>query len=145
MMTFELLGRRPSTLKASDLTKTSHALARALRMRKPHHASLQFASEKRMHRLNREWMGRNCSTDVLSFPSADVPVGKSEPVEMGDIVVCAPYAAREAKRRAIAPREELIRLIVHGTLHLAGYDHATAKDEERMFGLQEQIVEHVYE
>jgi probable rRNA maturation factor len=63
--------------------------------------------------------------------------------ELGDIII-APSVAREgAKRRAIGLTEELVRLIVHGTLHLMGYDHADAKTEERMFSIQEGIVERV--
>lgn len=145
MMTFELVGRRPSVLRPRDVAKTATALSYALHLRRPHRASLRFVGESAMQKLNRESMGKNCSTDVLSFPAGEIPVGRSEPVEMGDIVICPTYARREAKRRGIPPREELLRLLVHGTLHLAGYDHATARQEEQMFGLQEDILERAYE
>jgi probable rRNA maturation factor len=60
---------------------------------------------------------------------------------LGDIAVCVPYAKREAARRGMTLREELLRLIAHGVLHLSGFDHATAKEEEKMFGLQERVVD----
>jgi probable rRNA maturation factor len=78
----------------------------------------------------------NRPTDVLSFSSEDAGY-------LGDLAICVPYASREAKRRAIPVTEELVRLLVHGTLHLSGYDHATAKQEEVMFRLQERIVESI--
>lgn len=103
-----------------------------------------------MKELNRAYRGKNCPTDVLSFHAADrmhdqFPAVRTrgEDEEIGDIVICAAVAKREAARRFISAREEIVRLLVHGTLHLAGYDHARSADEEKMFRLQEMIVESV--
>jgi len=63
--------------------------------------------------------------------------------ELGDLAVCTQVAVREAKRRKIDPAEELVRLLAHGTLHLAGMDHATERDERRIFKMQEAIIEKV--
>ena len=63
--------------------------------------------------------------------------------ELGDIVICPSYATREAKRRAISAREELLRLMIHGVLHLKGYDHATEDEEMVMFRLQEELLERI--
>lgn len=108
---------------------------------------VRFVSLAEMQRLNRIHRKKDRPTDVLSFAAEE---GKPFPHperdaerELGDLVVCAPYAVREARRRLIAPREELVRLIVHGVMHLAGWDHATQKEEDRMFALQERIVERV--
>lgn len=110
---------------------------------------LTFVSEEKMKELNRVYRGKNCPTDVLSFgaegSSRSFVQGDrgTEDRELGDIAICPKVAIREAKRRSIDPGEELARLITHGVLHLAGMDHATPREERRMFALQEAIVEKV--
>jgi probable rRNA maturation factor len=104
--------------------------------------SIRFVTEGEMKKLNRQFRGKDRATDVLSFATEEALAVEGER-EAGDLVVCPAYAEREARRRAIRPREELVRLVVHGTLHLAGMDHATEPDEARMFRLQERVVEQV--
>lgn len=107
--------------------------------------AIRFVSEAEIAKLNAAYRGKRKPTDVLSF-SVDTTLPKTprgEEKEYGDIVIAAAYARREAKRRGIRLPEELTRLVVHGTLHLLGYDHATEKDEVRMFGLQEEIIERI--
>lgn len=101
-----------------------------------------------MKQMNKRHRGRNAPTDVLSFSVEEgsrvvLPKSKVEPKEMGDIFICSSFAKREAKRRGIPVSEEMVRLLVHGTMHLMGFDHATEKDEHKMFRLQEEIVEQV--
>jgi probable rRNA maturation factor len=107
---------------------------------------IRFVSRTEIQKLNRIHRRMNKPTDVLSFSSTEggaFPVGKEKEREAGDLVICPAYASVEAKRRSMSVVEELVRLIVHGTLHLAGMDHATLKDEEKMFALQERIIENV--
>lgn len=80
--------------------------------------SITFLGRDAMRRLNAEHKGYDRPTDVLSFALAD-PSGRT----VGDVYVCAWVAAREARARGIALRQELIRLIVHGTLHALGREH----------------------
>ena len=80
--------------------------------------SVTFLGRDAMRRLNAEHLGHDRPTDVLSFALAG-PSGHT----VGDIYVCAWVAAREARSRGITVREELIRLVVHGTLHALGYEH----------------------
>lgn len=105
--------------------------------------SLSFITPLRMRRLNRQYRSKDRPTDVLSFSvtegDAFPAIRAKETAELGDIFVCPAMATREAKRRGIPLEEELVRLVVHGTLHLLGYDHATEADEDRMFALQERI------
>ena len=70
--------------------------------------------------LNRRWRRKNRSTDVLAFPA-----GESGDAFLGDIVISVPYATRQARRRGDTPFREMDRLLVHGYLHLLGYDHET--------------------
>lgn len=107
--------------------------------------SIRIASGSEIARLNRTYRDANRPTDVLSFGAADDrsaratrPTGGEK--EWGDIVIAPSVAAREAKKRKIPLAEELIRLAVHGALHLLGYDHATPRDERRMFRFQERAV-----
>jgi probable rRNA maturation factor len=71
-----------------------------------------------MQRLNREWMGHDRPTDVLSF-ALQGPEG----ILLGDVYICPAVARRQAVEFGVPPREELLRLVVHGTLHLLGHDH----------------------
>lgn len=86
--------------------------------RRQAHVSVTFLGRDAMRRLNAEHRGHDRPTDVLSFAMAD-PSGRT----VGDVYVCPWVAAREARARGIALRQELIRLVVHGTLHALGREH----------------------
>lgn len=80
--------------------------------------SITFLGRDAMRRLNAEHTGRDRPTDVLSFELTD-PAGGA----VGDVYVCPWVARREARARGIPVRQELIRLVVHGTLHALGREH----------------------
>jgi probable rRNA maturation factor len=100
--------------------------------------SITFLGRDAMRRLNAEHKGHDRATDVLSFAMTDAAGGT-----IGDVYVCPWVAAREARSRGIPERQELIRLVVHGTLHALGRDHP--EDERRtssaMWRRQERYVE----
>jgi probable rRNA maturation factor len=100
--------------------------------------SITFLGRDAMRRLNAEHKGHDLPTDVLSFAMTD-PAGRT----LGDVYVCPWVAAREARARRIPLRQELIRLVVHGTLHALGRDHP--EDERRtaspMWRRQERYVD----
>jgi probable rRNA maturation factor len=84
-------------------------------------------------RLNAAWRGKDYATNVLSFPAPAAPRAAGiPPAALGDVVICAPVVAREAR----AQRKPLVahwaHLVVHGSLHLLGYDHERAADARRM-------------
>ena len=85
-----------------------------------------------MAALNQRWRRKNRSTDVLAFPS-----GEYGDRFLGDIVISVPYAARQAARRRESPSREMDRLLVHGYLHLLGYDHET--DDGEMDALEAKL------
>ncbi len=93
--------------------------------------SVLLCGDARMRGLNREWLGMDVPTDVLSFPSGEREF-------LGDIVIDVPYAARQARRRGHTLRREVQILLAHGLLHLLGYDHET--DDGTMFRLQRRLV-----
>lgn len=94
--------------------------------------SVLFCGDRRMAGLNRRWRRRNGPTDVLSFPA-----GESGARFLGDIVISVPYATRQARRRSDPPSREMDRLLVHGYLHLLGYDHET--DDGEMDALEARV------
>ena len=126
----------PAVFPASVWRALGSEMARVLRYRRPRSIGLAWISLAEMRRLNRQYRQKDRPTDVLSF-EAEAPEERKEGY-LGDLLICPPYAAAEAKRRGLHPHEELLRLVIHGTLHLAGYDHATLADEARMFALQER-------
>lgn len=102
--------------------------------------SLTFVGEARMRTLNREHRGKDRPTDVLSFDPGPMPAVRGPERVLGEIFICPPYVAREASRRSIPPQEEVLRVFIHGCLHLQGFDHATEAEEDLMFGFQERIL-----
>lgn len=136
MIVFDTVTRLPASITDSDLRRVGRSLGRALRLRSARHVGLAFVDEKEIQRLNKTFRRKNKPTDVLSFE----PEQGGEKGYLGDIAICPAYAKREAARRSLAWREELIRLMVHGVLHLSGYDHATEEEEVKMFALQERLV-----
>lgn len=100
--------------------------------------SVTFLGRDAMRRLNALHLGRDRPTDVISFGLRH-PGGEL----VGDVYVCPWVAAREARTRGIPVRQELIRLLVHGTLHALGYDHPEGERRTRsaMWRRQERYVE----
>jgi probable rRNA maturation factor len=100
--------------------------------------SITFLGRDAMRRLNAEHRGLNRATDVLSFAMAG-PGGRT----VGDVYVCPWVAKREARARRIPVREELIRLVVHGTLHALGSDHPEheGRTSSPMWRRQERYVD----
>jgi probable rRNA maturation factor len=84
--------------------------------------------------LNRTWRGKDSSTNVLAFPAADpsVPVPAGAPLLLGDVVLAYETVRREAAEQQKPLADHLRHLVVHGVLHLLGYDHAEAADAAAM-------------
>jgi probable rRNA maturation factor len=95
--------------------------------------SVLFCADGRMRGLNRRYRGKNKSTDVLAFPANAAEAAGF----LGDIVISVPYAGREARRRGETRAREIDRLLLHGFLHLMGYDHET--DDGEMDALEGRL------
>ncbi|MFN8380262.1 MAG: rRNA maturation RNase YbeY [Anaerolineae bacterium] len=88
--------------------------------------------------LNRQFRGVHAPTDVLSFAADEPPVEfEDEPLYLGDLVIAFPYASEQAAREGHALVDSLSLLVVHGTLHLLGYDHGDAGARAEMWAAQE--------
>ncbi len=88
--------------------------------------------------LNRDFRGKDYATNVLSFP-AEWPPGMRSPL-LGDLAICAPVVAREAKEQGKALREHYAHMVIHGTLHLLGYDHIDERDATAMEALETKLL-----
>ena len=86
--------------------------------------------------LNARWRGRDAATNVLSFPAAPELAGR----QIGDIVVCAPVVAREAREQGKALAAHWAHMVVHGTLHLLGFDHERERDARKMEGRERALL-----
>lgn len=91
--------------------------------------TIVFAGEALIRKLNREFRGVNKVTDVLSFPLEQSEFESAAQPSAGDIVICTKRAARQAKEHDMTFDMEIAQLILHGLLHLHGYDHATDAGE----------------
>ena len=94
-------------------------------------ATIAFVSDKKIRELNRHFRGIDKATDVLSFPA-----GGPDDSELGDIAISVDTAATQAKENGLKFEVEISQLILHGLLHLSGYDHETDNGEMNRLELQ---------
>jgi probable rRNA maturation factor len=87
--------------------------------------TVAFVSDRAMRELNRRWRGKRGTTDVLSFPAGQDEFEKAEGATLGDVVVSVEQAGRQAAEHGLTFENEVEQLILHGLLHLCGYDHET--------------------
>ncbi len=92
--------------------------------------ALQLVSAQRMRVLNRRYRGKDKPTNVLSFPAAPAPGVRPRP--LGDVLICPAVLRREADAQGKSEQAHWAHLVVHGTLHLLGYDHEEDRDAARM-------------
>jgi probable rRNA maturation factor len=128
-MNVDVQSRVSSSLPAADVRRLINRVRRSLpkesKVQSPKskvELSVLFCGDARMRRLNRDFRRKDRTTDVLAFPAAEGAL-------LGDIVVSVPYAARQARRRGEPRAREIERLLVHGYLHLLGFDHETDTGE----------------
>ena len=97
---------------------------------------IAFVDEKRARALNKEFRGKDYATDVLSFDAM-------EPGSLGELVICPKVIAKQAKEHGLLLREELGYMVLHGFLHLLGYDHENVSEKKAraMFALQDALFE----
>lgn len=106
--------------------------------------AVRIVDTKEGRALNRHYRGRDYATNVLSFPAdiaegVKLPEGVRMPL-LGDLVICAPVVASEAREQHKPLREHYAHLTVHGTLHLLGWDHADEREAECMEALEREIL-----
>jgi probable rRNA maturation factor len=91
--------------------------------------TVAFVSDRAMRELNRLWRHKQGTTDVLSFPAEQDEFEKVDGPKLGDVVISVEQAARQAKENGLSFVQEVSQLILHGLIHLCGYDHSTDEGE----------------
>lgn len=102
--------------------------------------SLVFTDDASIQEINAEWRGKDKPTNVLSFPAFPLEPGKMPGPMLGDIVIARETVEREAVDLDKSFEDHLTHLLVHGFLHLFGYDHMETDDAERMEALETRIL-----
>jgi probable rRNA maturation factor len=129
-----------SARKARLLEAVVRAAFKSAAPRARGEVAVVFLSREKMRAMNREYLGHDYDTDVISFshdPVAGVPVAERP---LGDVYVSSWMAARQARELGHPVLREALTLAAHGTLHLIGHDDATARGRARMFRLQDELV-----
>ena len=109
----------------------------------PAAACVAFTGDAEVRALNAQYRGQDKPTNVLSFPAPPPPPGHlpdGEPLFLGDIVLAAETVASEAREQAIPIPDHVRHLVVHGVLHLLGYDHETDPEAEIMEALESRLL-----
>lgn len=101
--------------------------------------SIVLTDDKRLRQLNRDYLGIDSSTDVLSFPASEPDPETGAPY-LGDILISIPRAKAQARAAGHALEAEVQLLVVHGMLHLLGHDHAKAAEKSKMWKAQAGIL-----
>ena len=101
--------------------------------------TIRLVDEDEGRELNRTWRHKDYATNVLSFP-ADVPDEFLDIPLLGDLVICAPVVAREAAEQGKPAKAHWAHLVIHGCLHLLGYDHLEDDEAEEMEELERQLL-----
>ncbi len=116
--------------RRSDITTwTNAALGRRARNRE---IGVRVVGRAESRRLNARYRGQDYATNVLSFPASALPMSSATPHPLGDLVICPQVLRNEAREQQKSLRAHWAHLVVHGALHLIGYDHERSADARRM-------------
>ncbi len=137
----------PEGLAATLLAEAAELVLTLEGVTTPQELSLILADDDHLQRLNRDFRGMDTPTDILSFPSDPLPpeilAELDSPIYLGDIIISVPYAARRAVGESHSLVDELRLLVIHGTLHLLGYDHNTPEKQGEMWAKQTAALQHL--
>jgi probable rRNA maturation factor len=128
--------------EAARLALVEGMAASGLALPGPVELGIILADDTEQHRLNRDFRCQDAPTNVLAFPAWEMgmPVPPGAPVLLGDVVLALETVAREAAEQEKPLANHLAHLVVHGVLHLLGYDHPTAVEAVRMESLETSIL-----
>lgn len=122
-------------------TWVRRAVAAARDDDRPAEVSVRIVNEDEIRNLNRDYRQRDCATNVLSFAAGAIEgLPEDTAIVLGDIVICAAVVANEAAEQDKTPENHWAHMLVHGTLHLMGYDHATEGEATAMEALEVSIL-----
>jgi rRNA maturation RNase YbeY len=131
--------QRAVTVDSRRVERTAEAVLAAARYHKAE-LGLLLVSDRRMRALNAQYRKTNRPTDVLAFPLQEGRTLKSESLLLGDVVIAAPTAKRQAIELGHSLYDEIIRLLIHGIVHLLGFDHEQGPREAARMSRKEQTI-----
>lgn len=147
MVTIDFAGKLPKGLTAADVTRLAELTCKRVGVKGKVGIGVRVVTDAAIRKLNRIHRGKDKVTDVLSFSATEglpavlhAATKAGEPRELGDIIIALPRVTKQAKAIGREPAAEFALMIVHGTLHLLGYDHESLADENKMFGLQHDVL-----
>lgn len=108
-------------------------------LRKDAELTVRIVDELESRKLNKRWRKSSGPTNVLSFPAEGT--ASVIPGLLGDIVICAPVVEKEAEQQNKKLHEHWAHMVIHGTLHLVGYDHMDEVDAEKMEALEIRVLD----
>ena len=143
-MTIEINNESGLEADSAGLLRLADFALEKLRIHPQAELSVVLVDEDTMSAYHEKYLDEKGPTDVLSFPMDELrpPTDDEEPPEglLGDIVLCPAVTARQASEHGRTPDAEAEYLLVHGLLHLLGYDHATVEERAEMFGLADDLL-----
>jgi len=102
--------------------------------------TVTLCNDAEIHRLNRDYRGKDRPTDVLAFAMREGPRIPGDEAVLGDVVISLETAARQARDHRVSAAEEVRMLLIHGVLHLLGYDHERSPADARRMKAQERML-----
>lgn len=129
----------PDSLRAR-LEESANAALEFTRNPRPAGLSIMITDDTQLQSLNYQFLGIDAPTDVLSFPAEEIDPDTGHPY-LGDILISLPRAQSQAEAAGHPLEAEMCLLVVHGILHLVGYDHADEEQKTAMWSFQTQILE----
>jgi len=130
--------------------KIAQQVLKAEGIASPYEVSLVFTDSETVQKLNRDYRGVDEPTDVLAFymlPQKEADSSFALPPDgvtrLGEVIISYPQAAEQAKEQGHSLEKELALLIIHGILHLLGYDHEKPEDESRMRAREKELLEEI--
>jgi probable rRNA maturation factor len=126
-----------------NVQRLQKAVVTVLSNHKVEHAAsltIVITTNEAVTELNHQYRGVNAPTDILSFPADALPEEIQEAPYLGDLVIAYPYAAAQAQNEKHNLDDSLDLLVIHGTLHLLGYDHDTQENRAEMWAVQNDIL-----
>lgn len=125
----------PQSMTRRVVGALDHHLGHPLKTRE---LTVRFSSDEEVRALNAQFRGKDKPTNVLSFPAGEVPEGEPQP--LGDIILARETVVREAAEQGKSVSDHTCHLILHGMLHLLGYDHGTDADAEEMEAVERDVL-----
>lgn len=146
-MNVMLLDEQDDPLESGSLSALAEAVMEAERLPAETELTLHLVDHSRIAELNETHLGKSGPTDVLSFPIEDLVPGRlptavpgGPPPHIGDVLICPSVVRGNAMRAGVPFEDEMALMVVHGVLHLLGYDHVDDHDAELMEGRERALL-----